>query len=143
MSGDRCGKRIRTLYSEFLAFCRTSLTGLAAVLLSVSPTAAQQGLSVREALPGCHAAIDDHATVADRIGTASRCNGIIEALISLGQLLPDHLQFCVPGTVRLHEVVRLITDDLEKQYALIEDRSFTISAVAVLHARWPCKGQKQ
>jgi len=122
---------------------RACVIGLAAVLLAITPTAARDDATVRENLRGCHAAFDDQATVADRIGVAGRCAGIIETLIFLGERLPADQRFCVPRSIRPYEVIRLVADKLEERYALVENQSFTISAMAILHTRWPCDAPKQ
>ena len=132
-------RRSRSAANSFRVF----VVGLAAALLTVTPVAAHDDSTVRENLPGCQAAIDDQATVADRVGAAGRCTGIIETLIFLGGRLPADLQFCVPRSIRYYEVIRLIAEKLEEQYGIVENQSFTISAMAILHTRWPCNAPKQ
>jgi hypothetical protein len=124
------------------SFRTCAIAGLAGVLLGATPTAARDNPTVRENLPGCHAAVDDQATVADRIGAAGRCTGIIETLILLGERLPTDLRFCVPRSIRHYEVIRLIADKLEEQYASVENQSFTNSAIAILHTSWPCDARR-
>ena len=143
MVGDRVrhttgNRRSRAAINSFRAFG----IGLAAALLPVTPIAARDDSTVRENLPGCQAAIDDQATVADRVGAAGRSTGIHETIIFLGRRLPPDLQFCVPRSIRYYEVIRLIADKLEEQYGIVENQSFTISAVAILHTRWPCTAPK-
>src|SRR5215207_11045971 len=117
---------------------RAGLVGLAAAMLAVAPIAARHDTTVQESLPGCHAAIDDQATVADRIDGAGRCTGVVEALIYVGEHLPENLRFCVPGSVRHHEAVRYIAEEIERNYAALESQSFKAATMAILHRRWPC-----
>ena len=117
---------------------RAGLVGLAAAMLAAAPIAARHDSTVQETLPGCHAAIDDQATVADRIDGAGRCTGIVEALIYLGGHLPENFRFCVPESVRHHEAVRYIAEEIERDYTRLEGQSFKAAAMAILHRRWPC-----
>jgi hypothetical protein len=81
---------------------------------------------------------DDQVTVADRIDGAGRCTGVIEALTHLGAHLTENLRFSVPGSVRQHEAVRYIAEEIERNYAALESQSSKAAAMAILHRRWPC-----
>ena len=122
---------------------RSFVIGLAAALLTVTPIAARDDSTVRENLPGCQAAIDDQATVADRVGAAGRCTGIIETLIFLGGRLPADLQFCVPGQSATMKSFGSSPTNSKSSMGLWRTESFTISAMAILHTRWPCNAPKQ
>lgn len=108
-------------------------------MLIASSSEARRDPTVQESLPGCHAAIEDDATVADRVDGAGRCSGVVETLIYLGSILPDHLRSCVPSSVLYHEAVRQVTEHLEQNYGSTETLSFKAAAIEVLRSRWPCK----
>ena len=113
------------------------------VMLIASSGEARRDPPVQESLPGCHAAIADDATVADRIDGAGRCSGVVETLIYLGSMLPDHLRSCVPSSVLYHEAVRRVTDHLEQNYGSTERQSFKSAAIDVLRKLWPCANSER
>lgn len=131
----------RRLHRNCTASAASAGLACVAVMLIASSGEARRDPTVQESLPGCHAAIADDATVADRIDGAGRCSGVVETLIDLGSMLPDHLRSCVPSSVLYHEAVRRVTEHLEQNYGSIERLSFKAAAIDILRNLWPCTNQ--
>ena len=145
MSGRRIRREHRNLRwgAPATQAMRAGAVGLAAVVLFATPIAARHDATVQERLPSCYAAIEDNATVADRIDGAGRCTGIVEALLYIGELLSEDLRFCVPKSLRDYEAVRHIVKEIEQDYTTLESRNFKATAMAIMRRLWPCAAPKR
>ena len=69
---------------------------------------------------------------------AAFCNGMIDALLYLRELLPRDICYAVPVGIPRHRVVQAIVNEIEPLYPSIEAQHFRGLAIEVLHYKWPC-----
>ena len=74
-----------------------------------------------------------------RSAEAAFCNGMIDTLLYLGELLPPDYCYAVPLDVPRDLVIRAIVDEIEEVYPSVEKQHFKGLAIEVLHYKWPCR----
>ena len=93
--------------------------------------------SVAAVLPGCLELARSRGTA--QSPAARFCNGTIDVLLYLGELLPEDYSSCVPLDIPRHQVVQAVADEVEAVYPAVHNQLFKGLALEVLHYRWPCR----
>jgi hypothetical protein len=88
-------------------------------------------------LPGCRSFIETRGAAISP--EAQFCSGTIDALLYLGELLPQDYSYCVPLDLPRYQVVQEIVREIEAVYPAVERHLFKGLALEVLHHRWPCR----
>ena len=93
--------------------------------------------TVRAYLPGCRAILQD----ADSIGSegAGLCNGVVDTLLYIGELLPPDYRSCVPLRIARRDIIEAIVEDLDALSPAVERQDFKGMVLEILHYRWPCR----
>ena len=116
---------------------RASILGLAMLAVWHPPADAQENMtSANYQLPHCK------AYLAEQDGNdflQGACVGIIRALLVTGNLFAPPNQFCVPKGVTVRQAVRVVVQHIESRPSYWHN-DFTVLAVGVLSATWPCPG---
>jgi hypothetical protein len=115
------------------------LAGLA-IGLSSPPADAREGSpdpSTRFVLPGCRAVAAGRNTSSNP--EAAFCTGTIEALVYLGEMLPEDFRYCVPFSVPLREIVEAVVYELDELGPVGDAQQFRGLAIAILQFKWPCR----
>lgn len=115
----------------------TVLSGLAiGHALLAAPADARLDVTVQAVLPGCHSLV---ATLgAPKSPEAAFCNGLIDALLYLGELLPPDFCYAVPLDIPRVRLVATIVDEIEPLLPTVKRQDFRALAVEILRYRWPC-----
>jgi hypothetical protein len=101
------------------------------------PPGARLDVTVRAVLPGCRSLVASQGI--PNSTEAAFCNGMIDALLYLGELLPPDYCYSVPLDIPRDRVVRAIVEEIEKVYPSIKEQHFRGLALEVLHHKWPCR----
>lgn len=113
------------------------LSGLAmghAVL--AAPADARLDVTVQAVLPGCRSLV---ATLGvPKSSEAAFCNGLIDALLYLGELLPPDFCYAVPLDIPRVRLVEAIVGEVEPLLPMVKEQDFRALAVEVLQYKWPC-----
>jgi hypothetical protein len=124
---------------------RLALTTLLAIVLaglaighaaSADSRDARPDLTVAAVLPGCRSLVETQGI--PRSSEAAFCNGMIDALLYLGEMLPPDLCYAVPADIPRHRVVEAIVEEIEQVYPSVNQQHFRALALDVLNYRWPC-----
>jgi hypothetical protein len=113
------------------------LSGLAighAVL--AAPADARLDLTVQAVLPGCRSLVATLGVPGS--SEAAFCNGLIDALLYLGELLPPDFCYAVPLDIPRVRIVEAIVDEIEPLFPTVRAQDFRALAVEVLQNKWPC-----
>jgi hypothetical protein len=101
------------------------------------PAAARPDPTVRAILPGCRSLV---ATQGIALSVeAALCNGLIDGLLYLGELLPPDFCYAVPVDTPRVRVVGAIVDEIEDVYPRVKEQHFRALALEVLQYKWPCR----
>ena len=88
-------------------------------------------------LPGCRASLEHVEMPGSE--SAGQCAGAVDALLYIGELLPEDFRYCVPlGTPR-REIVSSIIADIEDLGPQVDRQDFKGMVLAILRFRWPCR----
>ncbi len=101
------------------------------------PSGARLDVTVRAVLPGCRSLVASQGI--PNSTEAAFCNGMIDALLYLGELLPPDYCYSVPLDIPRDRVVRAIVEEIEQVYPSIKEQHFRGLALEVLHHKWPCR----
>jgi hypothetical protein len=115
------------------ALCLVAMTQAASADLAGSAPDA----SAKAVLPGCRALVDTKGVA--KSPEVEFCGGTIDALLYLGELLPQDYSYCVPLGLPRYQVVQAIVEEIEAVYPSVEKQLFKGLALEVLHYRWPCR----
>lgn len=111
------------------------LVGLTQAALA-KPLDERIDLTVAAVLPGCRSLV---ATQGIATSTeAAFCNGMIDSLLYLGELLPRDICYAVPADMPRHRVVQAIVGEIEEIYPRVKAQHFRALALDVLNYKWPC-----
>jgi hypothetical protein len=118
-----------------LTIVLAGLTAGHAALAEVPP--ARPDATVRAVLPGCRSLVASQGFP----GTAEAafCNGVIDGLLYLGELLPPDFCYAVPLDLPRVHVVQAIVDEIEPVYRSVKEQHFRGLALEVLQYKWPCR----
>jgi hypothetical protein len=127
---------MRSIARSALAFVLAALIVLPGSLSRSQSYDEKPGPTVKAHLPGCRTIVEFN----DVIGSegVGLCGGVVDALLYVGELLPQDYRSCVPLRVPRREVIRTIVEDLDGMYAVAENENFKGLVLAILHHRWPC-----
>ena len=100
-------------------------------------TAARTDPTVRAVLPGCRSLLATRGIPGS--AEAAFCSGMIDALLYLGELLPEDLCYAVPLDMPRVAVLRAIVDEIEDAYPSVKEQHFRALALDVLQYKWPCR----
>jgi hypothetical protein len=93
-------------------------------------------VTVEAVLPGCRSLV---ATQGAATSTeAGFCNGIIDGLLYLGEMLPADFCYAVPVDTPRVLVAAAIVEEIEPLYSSLKEHHFRALALEVLQYRWPC-----
>lgn len=120
---------VLTVAAAGLAIARAALA---------DPPRARLDVTVAGVLPGCLSLIATQGI--PRSQEAAFCNGMFDALLYLGELLPSDHCYAVPLDIPRDRVVQAIVQEVEQVYRSVEKQHFRGLALEVLHYRWPCHG---
>src|SRR4051812_761526 len=106
---------------------RLGLVAIVAMLALVRSAAADiagaiPDASVKAILPGCRAIVATGGAIASP--ESAFCGGTIDALLYLGELLPEDYSYCVPLDLPRHQVIRAIVREIDEVYPLVEKQLF-------------------
>jgi hypothetical protein len=101
------------------------------------PPGARPDVTVKAVLPGCRSLVATQGI--SRSSEAAFCNGMIDALLYLGELLPGDYCYAVPLDIARGRVVKAIVDEVEQAYTSVKEQHFRGLALEVLHDKWPCR----
>ena len=94
-------------------------------------------VTVRAVLPGCRSLVATQGI--PNSAEAAFCNGMIDALLYLGTLLPPDFCYAVPVDIPHHRVVQAIVEEIEEVYPSVKENHFRALALDVLQYKWPCR----
>ena len=98
---------------------------------------ARPDVTVKAVLPGCRSLVATQGI--PRSSEAAFCNGTIDALLYLGELLPEDYCYAVPLDTPRSQVVQAIVDEIEPVYPSVKKEHFRGLALEVLHNKWRCR----
>jgi hypothetical protein len=104
---------------------------------SAEPPAARPDVTVGAVLPGCRSLVATQGV--PRSSEAAFCNGMIDALLYLGEMLPPDFCYAVPADIPRHRVVEAIVEEIEQVYPSVKEQHFRALALDVLNCKWPCR----
>jgi hypothetical protein len=93
--------------------------------------------STKAMMPGCRAIVQSKG--AGTSADAAFCSGTIDALLYLGELLPEDYCYAVPLDLPRHRVVEIVLSEIEAVYSSVEQQLFKGLAIEVLRYYWPCR----
>ena len=96
-------------------------------------------MTVAAVLPGCRSLVETQGI--PKSSEAAFCNGMIDALLYLGEMLPPDLCYAVPVDIPRHRVVEAIVEEIEQVYPSVKLQHFRALAIDVLEYKWPCHVQ--
>lgn len=121
---------VRALLS--LVLCLVAMTQAALA----KPPDERIDLTVSAMLPGCRSLVATQGIAMS--AEAAFCNGMIDALLYLGELLPRDICYAVPADMPRHRVVQAIVSEIEEIYPRVKAQHFRALALDVLYYKWPC-----
>jgi hypothetical protein len=124
---------------------RPALTIVLAIVLAGSAIGHAASAELRErpdvtvaaVLPGCRSLVATQGV--PRSSEAAFCNGMIDALLYLGEMLPPDFCYAVPADIPRHRVVEAIVEEIEQVYPSVKAQHFRALALDVLQYKWPCR----
>ena len=122
--------RLLLLAAVATAICLPAAKGLAQALDKPNP-------AVSAWLPGCRAFLE-HAETPGSEG-AGQCAGAVDALLYIGEVLPEDYRYCVPLRTPRSEIISAIVADIEDMRPESDRQDFKGMVLAILHFRWPCR----
>lgn len=89
-------------------------------------------------LPMCQALADGKGAWEAKAWEQGECSGVIEALMSVGHYLPEHIRFCRPeADVTQGQARRIVVNFLHLHPEKLHE-SFVSLALDALREAWPC-----
>jgi hypothetical protein len=116
---------------------------LGAALCSLAAAAAGETLprrpdpTVRAVFPGCREIVATRGEA--RSDAAAFCNGAIDGVLYLGEMLPGDFCYAVPLDLPRHEVIAEVVREIEPILESVGNQNFLGLALDVLHWKWPCR----
>jgi len=101
-----------------------------------APADARLDASVQAVLPGCRLLVA--APEGPQSPEAAFCNGLVDALLYLGELLPPDFCYAVPLDIARVRLVEAIVGEIEPLMPSVKKLDFRALALEVLHYKWPC-----
>jgi hypothetical protein len=88
-------------------------------------------------LPGCRAFLEHPESMGpDGLG---QCAGAVDALLYIGELLPEDFRYCVPLRTPRSEIIATILEDIEAMRPEADRQDFKGMVLSILHFHWPCR----
>lgn len=116
---------------------------LAAALCGLAASAAGETVpprpdpTVHAVFPGCREIAETRGE--SRSDAAAFCNGAIDGVLYLGEMLPGDFCYAVPLDLPRHEVIAAIVREIEPILESVGNQNFLGLALDVLHWKWPCR----
>ena len=88
-------------------------------------------------LPGCRAFLQNTEAVGSE--GAGQCAGAIDALLYIGELLPEDFRYCVPLRTPRGEIIATILEEFEAMRPEADRQDFKGMVLSILHFHWPCR----
>jgi hypothetical protein len=93
--------------------------------------------AVRAWLPSCRAFLEHPESMgAEGLG---QCAGAVDALLYIGELLPEDFRYCVPLRTPRGEIIATILEDIEALRPEADRQDFKGMVLSILHFHWPCR----
>lgn len=88
-------------------------------------------------LPGCRAFLQNTEAVGSE--GAGQCAGAVDAMLYIGELLPEDFRYCVPLRTPRGEIIATILEDIEALRPEADRQDFKGMVLSILHFHWPCR----
>jgi hypothetical protein len=109
------------------------------------PSRAEDLVSGNDFLPACKAELngpaDSTAHVTAHVHDAGICNGVIKGLMTVADVLPPSLRFCIPDGMTIGPAIGVTVAYLEAKPER-RNESFVLLALEAFAQAWPCKRAK-
>jgi hypothetical protein len=102
---------------------------------------AEDLVSGNDFLPACKAELNGPADSTARIHDAGICNGVIKGLMTVADVLPPSLRFCIPDGMTIAPAIGVTVTYLETKPER-RNESFVLLALEAFAQAWPCKRAK-
>jgi len=116
-------------------------TLLIAACLWSPPSSAEDLVSGTDFLPACKAELNGPTDSAAHIHDAGICNGVIKGLMTISDVLPPTLRFCIPDGMTIAPAIGVTVAYLEAKPER-RNESFVLLALEAFAQAWPCKRAK-
>jgi hypothetical protein len=93
--------------------------------------------SVTHWLPGCRAFLQNTEALGSE--GAGQCAGAVDALLYIGELLPEDFRYCVPLRTPRGEIIAIILEDIEAMRPEADRQDFKGMVLSILRFHWPCR----
>ena len=114
---------------------------LVASCLHSQPSSAEDLVSGNDFLPACKAELNGAAGNVARVHDAGICNGVIKGLMTVADVLPPSLRFCIPDGMTIGPAIGVTVAYLEAKPER-RNESFVLLALEAFAQAWPCKRAK-
>jgi hypothetical protein len=88
-------------------------------------------------LPGCRAFLQNTEAMGPE--GAGQCAGAVDALLYIGELLPEDFRYCVPLRTPRGEIIGTILEDIEALRPEADRQDFKGMVLSILRFHWPCR----
>ena len=113
---------------------------IAACLWNVE-SRAEDLVSGNDFLPACEAELNGPADSAAHVRNAGICYGVIKGLMTVADVLPPSLRFCIPDGVTIKPAIGVTVAYLEAKPERLNE-SFILLSLEAFAQAWPCKQVK-
>ena len=93
--------------------------------------------AVRAWLPSCRAFLEHPESMGPE--GLGQCAGAVDALLYIGELLPEDFRYCVPLRTPRGEIIATILEDIEAMRPEADRQDFKGMVLSILHFHWPCR----
>jgi hypothetical protein len=102
---------------------------------------AEDLVSGKDFLPACQAELNGPAGSIAHVHDAGICNGVIKGLMTVADVLPPSLRFCIPDGMTIAPAIGVTVTYLEAKPERLNE-SFVLLALEAFAQAWPCKRAK-
>ena len=93
--------------------------------------------AVRAWLPNCRAFLEHPESMGPE--GLGQCAGAVDALLYIGELLPEDFRYCAPLRTPRREIIATILEDIEALRPEADRQDFKGMVLSILHFHWPCR----
>jgi hypothetical protein len=102
---------------------------------------AEDLVSGNDFLPACKTELNGPADNIGHVHDAGICNGVIKGLMTVADVLPPTLRFCIPDGMTIAPAIGVTVAYLEAKPER-RNESFVLLALEAFADAWPCKKAK-
>jgi hypothetical protein len=102
---------------------------------------AEDLVSGNDFLPACKTELNGPADNTAHVHDAGICNGVIKGLMTVADVLPPSLRFCIPDGMTIAPAIGVTVAYLEAKPER-RNESFVLLALEAFADAWPCKRAK-